>query len=332
VAELLRPLTWAGYALLVDRCIPGTDGNIDLVLIGPPGVFVVDAKNWSGRIEVRDNVVRQNDRPRPGVLDQARRQALVVASMLEDLRPSASVVPVRPVTCFVGQGRLSQPVAVERTHLLNGPDLVLFVMNAPPTMTPEGVNVVAEELDRRLAPRTAVVEHAGDPGSAIPPAEPIVYLEPWNRYGKRRLYVKDEFGTQGGHLDLVDGSLVTELPVAEPVLRQLLPHYVSGEMGGGSDDGISEQDLGAIRRFLQRFVGSQERRTPVREELEVVVGNVWRNHGKQRLYVHRLAPGVAKVQLGWFDLKEQRVHADVPGTEPEIRYCGQQYLTTRPQS
>src|SRR5260370_8573716 len=40
--------------VLNDRRVPGTRGNIDHLVIAPAGVFVVDAKNYRGMIEVRD--------------------------------------------------------------------------------------------------------------------------------------------------------------------------------------------------------------------------------------------------------------------------------------
>ena len=40
--------------VLHDRAIPGTRANIDHIVVGPAGVFVVDAKRYRGRIEVRD--------------------------------------------------------------------------------------------------------------------------------------------------------------------------------------------------------------------------------------------------------------------------------------
>ena len=34
--------------------------NIDHLVVGPGGIFVIDSKNWSGDISVRDGVLRQN--------------------------------------------------------------------------------------------------------------------------------------------------------------------------------------------------------------------------------------------------------------------------------
>ena len=46
VAELLDVLDGAGWCVLHDRYKPGSTANLDHVVVGPPGVFVIDAKNW----------------------------------------------------------------------------------------------------------------------------------------------------------------------------------------------------------------------------------------------------------------------------------------------
>ncbi|MGH8967131.1 MAG: nuclease-related domain-containing protein [Actinomycetes bacterium] len=38
--------------------------NIDHVLVGPGGIFVIDSKNWSGRVSVDNGQLRQNGRSR----------------------------------------------------------------------------------------------------------------------------------------------------------------------------------------------------------------------------------------------------------------------------
>ena len=39
---------------LHDRAVPGSRRNIDHIVVAPSGVYVVDAKRYSGRVEVRD--------------------------------------------------------------------------------------------------------------------------------------------------------------------------------------------------------------------------------------------------------------------------------------
>jgi Nuclease-related domain len=43
-----------GLGVLNDRRVPGTRGNIDHIVIAPAGVFVVDAKNHQGMIEIKN--------------------------------------------------------------------------------------------------------------------------------------------------------------------------------------------------------------------------------------------------------------------------------------
>lgn len=43
-----------GLRALHNRRVPGTRGNVDHIVIAPAGVFVVDAKRYEGRIEIRN--------------------------------------------------------------------------------------------------------------------------------------------------------------------------------------------------------------------------------------------------------------------------------------
>src|SRR4029077_12190747 len=50
---LLNRLRDDGMSVLHDRRIPSSRANIDHIVVGPAGVFVVDAKNYKGRVERR---------------------------------------------------------------------------------------------------------------------------------------------------------------------------------------------------------------------------------------------------------------------------------------
>jgi hypothetical protein len=52
VAEVFDGL--AGVRVLHDRRVPGSKANIDHLSVGPAGVFVIDAKQYSGALEKRD--------------------------------------------------------------------------------------------------------------------------------------------------------------------------------------------------------------------------------------------------------------------------------------
>jgi hypothetical protein len=97
-----------GLRVLHDRRVPRSSANIDHILIAPAGVFVVDAKNLRGRIEIRDRggFFRIDHRLYVGRRDcsalatglgwqtDAVRAALVAA----DVDP---LPPVTPVLCFI---------------------------------------------------------------------------------------------------------------------------------------------------------------------------------------------------------------------------------------
>jgi hypothetical protein len=75
------------------------EGDLDHVVVGPTGVFVIETKNWSGVIGVRDGRVLYNGRePFRPPLDQVKagasslRRALAAACRRE--------VHVQPVLCF----------------------------------------------------------------------------------------------------------------------------------------------------------------------------------------------------------------------------------------
>ena len=57
LSDLLEPLGLRGFRQLPDRGIPGRSSNIDLLVVGPPGVLVLDAKNWSGTVQTDGSLV-----------------------------------------------------------------------------------------------------------------------------------------------------------------------------------------------------------------------------------------------------------------------------------
>jgi len=97
-----------GLRVLNDRRVPGTRGNIDHIVIAPAGVFVVDAKNHRGMVEIRNRgwLLRPDYRLTVGRRDysaMADNMGWQVEAVLAALL-SASVDPLPPVTpvlCFL---------------------------------------------------------------------------------------------------------------------------------------------------------------------------------------------------------------------------------------
>ena len=54
-ADALAGLDSQDWVVMHDLAWPGrARANIDHVVVGPPGVFAIDTKNWSGRVELKE--------------------------------------------------------------------------------------------------------------------------------------------------------------------------------------------------------------------------------------------------------------------------------------
>lgn len=110
---------------LHDRRIPGTRGNIDHVVVAPSGVWVVDAKDYSGKVEQRD--VGPLWRFEPHVFVGGRDRTKLVAAMPRQVQvvrdaiaadPMASELNVRAAVCFVALNWGFRPKAFELDGVL----------------------------------------------------------------------------------------------------------------------------------------------------------------------------------------------------------------------
>lgn len=95
--------------VLDDRLIPGTRANIDHIAIAPSGVYVIDAKNYAGKVERRvEGFGRRRverlfvkGRDRTKLVTGMERQIDAVRAAFDrfDVGPEA---PIIPILCFVG--------------------------------------------------------------------------------------------------------------------------------------------------------------------------------------------------------------------------------------
>jgi hypothetical protein len=168
VARALEALP-EGWVALHDLAWPGRErANIDHVVIGPGGVFVVDAKNWSGRVEVRDDVLLQNGRRREPTVISAAEAAIAMQGVVP---PPACCMGV---LCFVRDEALvgsARDVMVCSTS-----NLTTMLTSRPHVLSAEDVLRCADAL-RELAGRR--------PGRAPRPTASMV-AAPSRRAAKRR--------------------------------------------------------------------------------------------------------------------------------------------------
>jgi hypothetical protein len=95
-ARLLSPLERHGWTVLHDLAVPGSRVNLDHLVIGPGGVFVIDSKQYSGRLQLDPSGRLWYGRyPLARTLQAVDFEADQAAQVLPD--PGISVVPVMAI-------------------------------------------------------------------------------------------------------------------------------------------------------------------------------------------------------------------------------------------
>jgi len=94
-ARLLDPLEREGWAVLHDLAVPGSRANIDHLVIGPGGVFVIDSKQYRGRLQLDSSGCLWHGRyPRASTLRAVSFEADQAALILTDPDVVVVVVPI----------------------------------------------------------------------------------------------------------------------------------------------------------------------------------------------------------------------------------------------
>jgi hypothetical protein len=92
-ARLLGPLERQGWVVLHDLTVPGSRANIDHLMIGPGGVFVLDSKQYRGRLQLDPSGrLRHGRYPLAPTLRAVEFEADQAAQVLPD--PGMAVLPV----------------------------------------------------------------------------------------------------------------------------------------------------------------------------------------------------------------------------------------------
>jgi hypothetical protein len=146
--------------MLHDRRVQGTRGNIDHILVAPSGIFVVDAKNYAGTVQIRNEgffrpVPRLfvGGRDRSKVADGLSWQVSAVRAALghADL---PFMPPITGVLCFVSARwpPFGKPKTFEGVRL-DSPDSLKAVLNGPSVLRPATVEQIVRVLAEVLPAR-----------------------------------------------------------------------------------------------------------------------------------------------------------------------------------
>jgi len=106
----------AGFTVLHGVRVPGASAvskeDCDHVVVGPPGVFLVETKNWSGRVTVAESRLLCDGRePSRPPLEQARSGAELLGRELS--ARCGLELAVRPVLCFATARLPAGPIEAE---------------------------------------------------------------------------------------------------------------------------------------------------------------------------------------------------------------------------
>ena len=115
-ARLLDRLTRDGYVVFHDLAVPDSPANVDHLVIGPTGVFVIDSKQWTGSVhQGADGLAWHNHYRLDRTLEMVRWEAQQVSGVLGSR--AAALLCVHGAHVH-GGGLHAQGVAIVPAHLL----------------------------------------------------------------------------------------------------------------------------------------------------------------------------------------------------------------------
>lgn len=127
------------FTVLHDRKIPGSKANIDHIAIGPGGVFVIETKNYVGKVTVRGDDLLVSGRKRTGIIEQTWREAVAVQGVLapELARLGLDVIPI---LCIHGAELPWSRTTVQGVRVCGARELRAVMGNAENRLAPGDVD------------------------------------------------------------------------------------------------------------------------------------------------------------------------------------------------
>src|SRR5665647_2368591 len=147
VASTLATLAPYGWTALHDVHWPGRpQANLDHVAIGPGGVVIIDAKNWTGDVALTDGVLRQNGYRRDRELEGVAEACSAVTVLLAPQHRAK----VQAALCLAGQDQTPCPAGPGVT-VVGRLQLCSWLVGLPARVGPYAVAGLGRHLSRMLA-------------------------------------------------------------------------------------------------------------------------------------------------------------------------------------
>lgn len=315
----LDQLATDGWLVLHDRRLP-TRANLDHLLVGPPGVCVIETKTWKGDLTIEDGHVVLNGRRRLKEVQQVRGQVAAVRDALSADQPDLTV---QGYLVLAGPHHRDQPAGT-----LDG-TVVVGLYRASAHLGVADVTATQSQIEAAFRTLSVAFPSATDPNPPTVPA-PVVatevtpepapsgrssvahryfYLRPWQRYGKHHLYLRTTGGLELGWKDTKSGAVTIETDdkdlatLSAAVLAAAQPTsipMVAGELPKVYPDMVGGRVIGRLARL----------------HMAVVIGHEWKKGSAHRLYGTFVAPETDAIDLGYVDL---HTGARVPAIDGPVR-------------
>lgn len=153
--------------------LTGRVAEVDVLLLTPTGLTVVELKGWHGRITGNQQTWRANDQPRPNPLIETENKAKLLKGLLERYRPTSLRLPfISAVNVMHGRNSVIDldTVAATRTFGLDG-----YNVEGVPKFSEYLSQPATDERDIIDRPRAkAIVKLLGELGFTAPPRTRMV--------------------------------------------------------------------------------------------------------------------------------------------------------------
>lgn len=158
--QLSENLSDIGH-VLHDRKIPKTKGNIDHLVIAPSGIWIVDAKNYTGKVERRhvggvftgEDRLYVNGRNQTKLIEGLSWQRDAVHTVIEAIGFGA--VPIHRTLCFTNSswGIRFRAIRIDGAVVTWATDLIKQIREPGP-LDPQVIAILARELSSKLPAST----------------------------------------------------------------------------------------------------------------------------------------------------------------------------------
>ncbi|HEX6877833.1 MAG TPA: nuclease-related domain-containing protein [Nocardioidaceae bacterium] len=305
--EAVAPLLEAGWFALHNRARPH-GGNIDHILIGPSGIYVLDAKAWTGPVTIDGAVIRSNGRNYSaslrGVADQAAEVRAAARTWGYTGEVAAGLVltgkdpgPQEPIrvgevtVCGVTSLRASLAMRLPVLDAAQVKDLSRRVAEAFPLM-----NATTAPTAATILPGEASFS---EPSTAFLRTSHWLYLEEWKKAGRRRLYLTDSNGSALGWKNVVDGTIAVTAEGDEKLTRAILTAATASGLSLPRE---------AVPRLPVDMRGGAIVSAVTRVYKTIHIARRWRKGAADRLYCTAADPTDGVYDLGYVDLVTGSVH------------------------